>query len=125
MDSVVKSKKRPRVKMDFCEEFQLCRGSVVRSTQNQLHVPACCNSLAWDSSSARHKGAEILGMSAQCAGISSSQRTSLAAPMPANPAVPAHRLGYCCPAISADSLLASCAAQEITQLIHSFLYLYC
>lgn len=70
MDGVVKSKKRPRVKMDFCKKFQLCRGSLVRGTQNQLHVHASCNSMAWDSSSARHKGTAILGVSAQWAGTS-------------------------------------------------------
>lgn len=46
MDCVVKSKERARVKKDFFKVFQLCRGSLVRSSQNQLHVCACCNSLA-------------------------------------------------------------------------------
>lgn len=104
MDRVVKSKKRPRVKMDFLKAFQLCRGSLVRSAQNQLHVCACCNSLAWDSSSARHKGTAILGVSGQWAGTSSSHITSLATATPAIQAVPANTHGYC----AQPSLLIHC-----------------
>ena len=43
----------------FFKCFQLSRGSLVKSIQNQLHESACCNSLARDSSFAKHKGTPI------------------------------------------------------------------
>lgn len=71
----------------------------MKSIQNQLQESACCNSLAWDSNFARHKGTPIPVLSSWWVGTSSSHITSLATPIPVNQTGPVHKRGYCCTAI--------------------------
>lgn len=92
--------------------FRLSRGSLVKSTQNQLQGSACCNSLAWDSNYARHKGTPVPMLSGEWVGTSSSDIASLAKPILGKQTGPTHEHGYYCMVISADSLLACNTTQE-------------
>lgn len=92
--------------------FWLSRGSLVKSTQNQLQESACCNSLAWDGNYTRHKGTPVPTLSGKWVGNSSSHIASLAKPIPAKQTETTHKHGYCCMVISADSLLACNTTQE-------------
>lgn len=86
------------------------------STQNQLHVCACCNSLGQQLCQAQRDC--YPGGVCSVGSDFSSHITSLAAPTPANQAVPAHRHGYCCTPISADSLLA-CSGNHVVNTLPS------